>query len=233
MQLIPSRIYGILYLHLITISLLFGPDRLYDLYSYHWTQGTTGLAYLGAGTGAFIGIILTAKFMNRSLQNELRRAKKHTGIEAEATPEMHIPFLQYGMFIVPFGLVVFAWSAGRTHWIVPLIGAMFFGIGMVMGYICTQSYLVNCFNIWSASALAAVIMLRCPITTVFCLFGFELYRKLNYDWYILIHLNFLAIGKLTSYRGSMLLAFLCISMLPFPFLLKTYGPSLRNTRLNA
>jgi hypothetical protein len=129
--------------------------------------------------------------------------------------------------------VVFAWSAGRTHWIVPLIGAMFFGIGMVMGYICTQSYLVDCFKIWSASALAAVIMLRCPITTIFCLFGFELYRKLNYDWYVLIHLNFLAVGKLTSNRGSMLLAFLCISMLPFPFLLKTYGPSLRNTRPNA
>jgi hypothetical protein len=108
MQLITSRIYGILCLHLITISLLFGPDRLYGLYSYHWTQGTTGLAYLGAETGAFIGIILTAKFMNLFLQNELRQAKKHISIEAEVTPEMRIPFLQYGMFIVPFGLVVFA-----------------------------------------------------------------------------------------------------------------------------
>jgi hypothetical protein len=207
---LPSfRIYGILYLHLITILLLFGPDRLYGLYSYQWKHCKTGLAYLGVLSGALIAVITTSKLMNYSLQVELARAKQKTGEEAVATPEMRLPFLRYSMFIVPSGLVIYAWSAGRCHWIVPMVGAFLFSFGMVMAYVCIQSYLVDCFGTWAASALAATTITRCPITTVFCLFGFEMYRRLGYDW------------------GSMLLAFLCIGMIPFPFLIEKFGPRLR------
>ena len=123
--------------------------------------------------------------MNCSLQKELARAKTRIGGEAVATPEMRLPLLRYSMFIVPSGLIVFAWSAGRCHWIVPMIGAVLFGFGMVMAYVCIQCYLVDCFSTWAASALAATTIARCPITTVFCLFGFEVYRRLGYDWYVM------------------------------------------------
>ncbi|KAH6625777.1 major facilitator superfamily protein [Boeremia exigua] len=208
MAVYQSLIYGILYLHLITILLLFGPESLYGLYTYRFTSGTTGLAYLGAGSGAFIGMILTVKFMNRSFAGALARQIRRTG-DTTPTPELRIPFLQIGMMIVPFGLIIFAWTAGRVHWSACLVGAFFFGIGMLMGYVCIQSYLVDCFGDYSASALAAVILARCPITFLFCFFGFELYKSLGYDW------------------GSMLLAFLCIAMIPAPFMLKMYGPALR------
>lgn len=168
---------------MITILLLFGPRPLYGLYTYQFQSGTTGLAYLGAGSGAFVGMVLTAKFMNRSFAAALARQIKKTG-DTTPQPEMRIPFLQIGMLIVPFGLIIFAWTAGRTHWIAPLIGAFFFGIGMLMGFVCIQSYLVDCFGQFSASALAAVIVARCPITFLFCFFGFEMYKDLGYDWYV-------------------------------------------------
>lgn len=126
-------------------------------------------------------MIIAAKFMNRSLAGQLARQKRKKGT-AEPTPEMRIPFLQYGMLVVPLGLIIFAWSAGRVHWGVPLLGAFFFGIGMLMGYVCIQAYLVDCFGKYSASALAAVILARCPITFIFCFFGFEIYRNLGYAW---------------------------------------------------
>ena len=44
-----ALIYGILYLHLVTIPLLFGPVPLYGLFTYGWQNGNEGLAYLGAG----------------------------------------------------------------------------------------------------------------------------------------------------------------------------------------
>jgi hypothetical protein len=44
-----ALIYGVLYLHLVTIPLLFGPHPLYGLFSYRWQGGNEGLAYLGAG----------------------------------------------------------------------------------------------------------------------------------------------------------------------------------------
>lgn len=178
------RIYGILYLHLITILLLFGPESLYGLFTYGFTKGTTGLAYLGAGSGAFVGMILTAKFMNRSFAGSLKRQIRRTGDDTP-TPELRIPFLQIGMAVVPIGLIIFAWTAGRMHWAGCMVGAFFFGIGMLMGYVCIQSYLVDCFGEYSASALAAVILARCPITFLFCFFGFELYRNLGYAWYVL------------------------------------------------
>lgn len=157
---------------------------MYGLYSYHWTNGTTGLAYLGAGVGSLLGIIITAKFMNKSFTSALARQEKRTG-SSSPTPELRLPFMQIGMTIVPVGLIMFAWSAGRTHWIVPLLGACLFGAGMLMGYVCIHTYLVDCFGTWAASALAAAVVTRCIITCVFCIVGFELYRKLGYDWLVL------------------------------------------------
>jgi hypothetical protein len=170
-------------------------------------------------------MVLTAKLMNRSFAAALARQIKKTG-DTTPTPEMRIPFLQAGMLVVPFGLIIFAWTAGRTHWVAPLIGAFFFGIGMLMGFVCIQSYLVDCFGQYSASALAAVIVARCPITFLFCFFGFEMYKDLGYDWYV-AHFRQTFNYILTIDRGSMLLAFLCISMIPIPFILKKYGPMLR------
>ena len=86
------------------------------------------------------------------------------------------------MVVVPFGLIMFAWTAGRVHWAGYMVGAFIFGIGMLMSYIYIQSYLVDCFGEYSTSALAAVILARFPITFLFCLFGFELYKNLGYDW---------------------------------------------------
>lgn len=122
--------------------------------------------------------------MNRSFAAALAKQIRKTG-DPTPTPEMRIPFLQVVMLVVPFGLVIFSWTAGRVHWIACLTGAFIFGIGMSMGYVCIQSYLVDCFGKYSASALAAVIVARCPITFLFCLFGFEMYRSLGYDWYVL------------------------------------------------
>jgi hypothetical protein len=166
---------------LITILLLYGPESHYGLHTYGFQKGKTGLAYLGAGTGAFIGLMLAAKFLNRSFASELAKQIKKNG-DTKPRPELRIPFLQYGMVVIPFGLLIFAWTAGRVHWIAPTIGAFFFGSGMIMIFIATQSYLVDCFNEYSTSALAAVYFVRCPLMFTFTFFGFELYKDLGYAW---------------------------------------------------
>jgi len=209
MSLYLALIYGVLYLHLITVTLLFGPLSLYGLFSYHWTHGTVGLAYLGAGIGSVIGTIICAKFLNRSYAYCAARYYNKTGIEAQM-PEFRLPFLQAGMFITPTGLIIFGWSADRhVHWIVPLLGACVFGLGMLMGYVCIHTYLVDAFEEYAASALAAAVVTRCIITCVFTVVGFQLYRSLGYAW------------------GTMLLAFLCIAMIPIPVILQIYGPKIR------
>ena len=176
-----SRIYEIVHLHLITILLLFGPIEMHGPFTYHWKNGTTGLAYLGAGFGSLIGMFITAKYMNTSFTSAVKHQEQRIG-SAIPEPELRLPFLQWGTVIIPVGLIIIAWSSARAHWIVPLLGACIFGTGMLTAYVCIHTYLVDCFTPYAASAVAAAIVTRCIITCAFCVVGFELYKRLGYDW---------------------------------------------------
>ena len=95
-----------------------------------------------------------------------------------------MPFLQIGMIIVPIGLTIFAWTAEKQlHWMFPLIGAGVFSVGMLMAYICIQTYIVDTYEEYSASALAAVILARCTTSCVFSVTGFQLFKAMGYAWY--------------------------------------------------
>lgn len=120
--------------------------------------------------------------MNRSYNYTAQLHEKKTGQRAQL-PEFRLPFLQVGMVIVPMGLIIFGWGAEKqTHWIVPLVGACIFGLGMLMGYVCIHTYLVDSFDQFAASALAAAVITRCIITSIFTIVGFQLYRRLGYAW---------------------------------------------------
>ena len=95
-------------------------------------------------------------------------------------------FLQLGMAVVPAGLILFAWSAeSHVHWVVPLLGAVIFASGMLMAYVCIQTYLVDVYDIFAASALAGMIAARNVTSCVFAITGFQLYASLGDAWYVL------------------------------------------------
>lgn len=179
------RILGILYLHLITIPLLYGPTPVYGLFSYQWQNGLTGLAYLGAGLGTLVGTYICAKYLNRSYAYMARRHLRKTGSE-DPQPESRMLFLQLGMALVPVGLIIFAWSAEKQlHWAVPLAGAAIFALGMLMAYVCIQTYLVDVYDSFAASALAATVAVRSIAACIFSVMGFQLYANFGYGWYVL------------------------------------------------
>jgi hypothetical protein len=107
---------------------------------------------------------------------------------------------QLGMILVPIGLFLYGWSSQEhTHFIVPLLGSFIFAFGMLMTYvrafsfiplniqasspqICIQTYLVDAFGQYAASALAATIVLRSIFGAIFSIFGVQLYRTLDYGW---------------------------------------------------
>jgi hypothetical protein len=110
--------------------------------------------------------------------------------------------LKVGMLLVPGGLLLFGWTAeAHTHFILPLLGACSFAFGMLMAYvrsplsstsnpstdallgqICIQTYLVDAFTEYAASALAATIVLRSIFGAVFSIVGTQLYKSLGYGW---------------------------------------------------
>lgn len=235
MSLYMAVIYGILYLHMVTLPLLFSAESLYGLPSYHWPEALTGLSYLGAGLGSVAGTLVSAALLNRTYarmktRHAVRKTLSQSRDAAESgatqpqhrntnthntddmddkTPEYRMPFMQLGALIVPAGLLIFALTAGKVHWIAPLIGAAVFSTGMLMTYISVTTYMVDSFETYAASALAAVTVSRSVLGCIFAFVGNGLYRRLGYEW------------------GTLLLFFLCLVITPMPTVFYYWGPRLR------
>ncbi|KAH8104012.1 major facilitator superfamily domain-containing protein [Cristinia sonorae] len=203
MSLYAAVIYGISYLHLVTIPLLFGPTPQYGLFTYRWHNGNTGLAYLGAGTGCLLSIVTCMLVLNRSYRFLCQKY-------GEEKPEYRMVAMQFGMLIVPAGLLIYGWTAqAQLHFMLPLFGAGIFAFGMLMTYICIQTYLVDAFHQYAASALAGTIVLRSVFGALFTTFGTSLYKTLGYGW------------------GTTVLALIATIALPMPLLFWRYGQQLR------
>ena len=82
-------------------------------------------------------------------------------------PEYRLPTLFITAWFLPVSLFWYGWSAeAEIHWIMPVVGTMWFGIGIVSIFVAIQNYLVDGFK-YAASALAAATVLR-------ALFGYVL-----------------------------------------------------------
>jgi multidrug resistance protein len=190
--------YGIMYLVLSTFPTLWA-----DV--YHESIGIGGLNYISLGVGLFIGTQVCAP-----LQDRIYRAlkKRNNGV---GKPEFRVPLMVPGALCVPIGLFWYGWSAqAELHWIMPNIGVAFFGFGVITSFQCIQTYIVDSYTRFAASAIGAVAVLRSLAGFGFPLFAPYMYQKLQYGW------------------GNSLLGFLGIALgWPAPFLLWKYGELLR------
>lgn len=105
----------------------------------------------------------------------------------------------------------YGWSTHfHTHWIVPIIGLLPFGFGMMGIFAPIQTYLIDSFPRYAASAVAGLTAIRCLFGAVLPLAGPTMYESLGLGW------------------GNSLLGFLAIAMIPFPAIIYKYGAVVRN-----
>ncbi|KAL8845957.1 MAG: hypothetical protein Q9221_008919 [Calogaya cf. arnoldii] len=198
MALYAAYLYGLMYLLLSTFPVLWTGQ-------YHQSIGIAGLNYISLGVGFTLGAQILSP-LNDRIYRILK--KKNGGI---GKPEYRIPIMVPGSVLVPIGLFIYAWTAQyNTHWIGPNIGAAIFAAGAIAGFQSVQTYLVDAYTRYAASAIAAATVLRSLGGFGFPLFAPYMYDKLDYGW------------------GNSLLGFLAIALgLPAPFLLWLYGEKLR------
>ena len=92
----------------------------------------------------------------------------------------------------------------------PNLGILIYSCGGTFGFQCIQTYLVDTYTTYAASAMAAVALGRCILAFIFPLIVKQLYATLDYGW------------------GTSLLAFIAIALgVPFPILLWYHGAGLR------
>lgn len=82
--------------------------------------------------------------------------------------------------IVPIGLVIYGVAAhNRTHFIVPNIGAAIFAAGLILSFQCVQTYTIDTYERYAASATGAAAFVRTMAGFSFPLFAPKLYDALG------------------------------------------------------
>lgn len=193
-----AYLYGLLYLVLSTFP------KLWESV-YHESVGIGGLNYISLALGLFLGMQICAPLLDR-IYKHLKARNNGVG-----KPEFRIPLMIPGSLILPIGLFLYGWSAEKkTHWIVPNIGVCLLGMGSIVGFQCIQSYLVDAYTLYAASAVAAAAVLRSLAGFAFPLFAPYMYDSLGYGW------------------GNSLLGFIAIVLgFPAPFIFWKYGAKMR------
>ncbi|KAK9778162.1 hypothetical protein SCAR479_05132 [Seiridium cardinale] len=120
---------------------------------YGFNASDIGLAFIGFGLGNIAGLALFTLTSDRVIRSRLRRGISKSEDRlipvVAACPLLAIGFFWYG------------WSAElHAHWIVPIIGSAFIGMGNVLFFSAIIGYLIYVFTIHAASAIAANIVIR-------------------------------------------------------------------------
>lgn len=95
------------------------------------------------------------------------------------------------------------------HWIVPIIGTVPYGSGLVVLFMAVQNYLVDAYLPLAASVLAGGTVTRSLLGVIIPLFTVDMYHALGPRW------------------ASSIPAFLSLAFAPFPFILLKYGQRIR------
>ncbi|KAF1810827.1 cycloheximide resistance protein [Eremomyces bilateralis CBS 781.70] len=175
---------------------------------YNFSTDIVGLSFVGVGVGFLIGQIAFSNISDRLLKS--LAAKRGGGFK----PEYRMPPCLIGAVCIPIGLFWYGWAAqARAHWIVPLIGTSFVGLGNSIIFMSITTYTIDAYGMYSASALAANTVTRSIMAAVLPLAAPPMYAALGIGW------------------GNSLLAFLAIAMMPVPWLLFKYGERLRRVNV--
>ncbi|KAH7149750.1 major facilitator superfamily domain-containing protein [Dactylonectria estremocensis] len=194
-------VYGYMYLVFTTMPVLFEGQ-------YGFSTGSVGLTYLGIGVGSLVGIIVAGATLD-PLSKHL--TKKNGG---ESKPEYRLPVLIIASITTPTGLFLYGWTAEKnTHWLLPVLGTGFLGVGILCAMLGTSVYLVDAYIEHAASAMAASTVIRSLLGALLPLAGRKMYDKLGYGW------------------GTSLLAFIAVAMIPVPIVFIRYGERIRSRNL--
>ncbi|RSM18091.1 hypothetical protein CDV31_003013 [Fusarium ambrosium] len=188
-------VFGVLYLVIVTFQRVFGEG-------YGHSPGIVGVDMCSEGIGAVLGMVGTTKLLAVIYRRQIKSESYKT--------ESRLISAFAGALLVGSGLLIYGFTALKTHFIVPLIGVVLFSSGMTNAYLAIQLYIIDSYE-YSASAIAGLSVLRCLFAGVFPLFGDQLFDSLGVNW------------------GVGLLALLSLGLgLPFLPLIYVYGPRLRD-----
>ncbi|KAB5511647.1 major facilitator superfamily domain-containing protein [Coniochaeta sp. 2T2.1] len=192
-----SFCYGILYMQLGAIPIIFGEIRGWNLF-------VSELPFICIFIGAILGC--GANVYNQTLYN-----KAYHAVGDRAVPEKRLPPMMVGSVVFSAGQFLVGWTGGRIdiHWIVPCIGLVMLGTGFFTIFQAALNYLVDTFQDYAASAIATNTFLRSCFAGVFPLVVGPMYHSIG-------------VGPGSSITGGF-----AALLIPVPYVFYFYGKRIR------
>ncbi|KAH3954036.1 hypothetical protein HBH98_073630 [Parastagonospora nodorum] len=193
-----SYAYAIFYIYLQSYPIIFT-----GIYSFN--RGENGLAFLPIGVGAIISagmylswdaILMRAQRLQRpwAANEEMRRLP----LACVAGPFFVISSFWLG------------WTAREdVHWIVPALAGILFGMGYLCLFMALLNYLVDAYEVFAASAMAAASLSRSTFGAILPFAAKPMYRAMGVAW------------------ATSLLGFFSLALCVVPFVFVKWGGKMR------
>lgn len=192
-------IYCLLYIFFFAYPIVFREGK-------GWSNGKTGLAFIPIAVGTLIGA-LTAPFINKDY---IRRAAPYVAKGEQPPPELRLIPMLFSCWLVPIGLFIFAWTAYPSLiWVGPVLAGLPCGIGFLVIYNSANNYIVDSYQHYAASALAAKTCVRSFAGATVILGTIQQYHAMGTQW------------------ATSLLAFVSLACCAIPFLFYFFGAKIR------
>jgi len=166
---------------------------------HNFNIGQSGTVFLSAFLGCLLGF-----FSNFHQERFYQRNVREHG------PEARLGWARYAGLMYPVGMFIYAWTSfPSVPWIAMTIGIVIFIWATFIIYLATFTYLADCYGTYASSAIAAQSLFRNLLGMAFPLFTQQMFSALTYKW------------------GNTLFGCIAILMVPLPWILFYYGPTIR------
>ncbi|KAH8915032.1 MFS general substrate transporter [Atractiella rhizophila] len=189
--------FGILFLTFEAFPIEFSENR-------GWNPLEAALPFLAVLAGMLTagGILI---FYN--LRFYIPYVSSHGG---KAAPERRLPPMMLGGVMFPIAFFYFAWTSNKDiHPANSVVAAYLLGIPFLLVFQSGLNYLIDAYEKYAASAIAANTIMRSITAGVFPIVAAPLFHNLGVDW------------------GTSLLGFISVALACVPFLFYRYGEKIR------
>ena len=191
--------YGLLYMFFFAYPVIYQEGK-------GWSASLTGVMFIPIGVGVIIATI-AAPYFNKDYN---RRAQKYRDRGELPPAELRLIPMMVSCWFVPAGLFAFAWSSyPSVSWAGPCFSGLAAGFGFCCLYNPANNYIVDSYQHYAASALAAKTFVRSIWGACVPLFTIQMYHRLGYEW------------------ASSLMAFISLACCAIPYLFYIYGARIR------
>ena len=151
--------------------------------------------------------VVGSTFFNKDYN---RRAQEYRDRGELPPAELRLIPMMIGCWFVPAGLFAFAWSSyQRLSWAGPCFSGFAVGFGFLLLYNPANNYIVDSYQHYAASALAAKTFVRSIWGACVPLFTIQMYHRLGDEW------------------ATSLMAFISLACCAIPYLFYIFGARIR------